>query len=339
MAITNIDVAVEGLLLLSSSISSSSIATLPSSQIIATTTTRTDKDRKCLLKKYKKLVEKGMDREDAASSFGLTIRTFQNWNKEWGKTTINKRYKKSSIHDIEDDLILYINNKAEQGINPIKPRDIINKANSLCTEFNNRNYNSQKGIIYNFRMRRKDDLPLSPRVRKSGLYKIECGGIMDCTIDCSMGIQCPYKRLINNQYKNTIVITNTKKGSCLLVQEDCKAGDFIIEYKGKKKKVSKVEFDRKGGKDEYYLTLGKDNIIDGKYNNDIAKNINHSCMPNCELKIIYDAMKKPRACIIAIVDIKMGDELTFDYNWEKEDNVKTTPCLCREKNCRGTIEK
>ena len=46
-----------------------------------------------------------------------------------------------------------------------------------------------------------------------------------------------------------------------------------------------------------------------------AKYMNYSCKPNCHLEQwAIDGL--PRMCLFANEDIKSGEELTFDYNWE-----------------------
>ena len=69
-----------------------------------------------------------------------------------------------------------------------------------------------------------------------------------------------------------------------------------------------------------------------------ARFINQSCSPNCKLEIVKDMNEKPRACLIAKSRIHSGTELTFDYKWEEEDGVPTTPCHCRPGNCKGMVE-
>jgi len=50
-------------------------------------------------------------------------------------------------------------------------------------------------------------------------------------------------------------------------------------------------------------------------------------------------------CFFAIEDIKSGEELTFDYNWEleavsKDMFVKSAmKCKCRKLKCREYIER
>ena len=64
----------------------------------------------------------------------------------------------------------------------------------------------------------------------------------------------------------------------------------------------------------------------------IAKNINHSCDPNCEVDgtgyKIY---------VTAIKDIKKNEELTYDYGFSYDEDYKQFPCKCRAKNCCGYI--
>ena len=40
----------------------------------------------------------------------------------------------------------------------------------------------------------------------------------------------------------------------------------------------------------------------------------------------------------AIKEIKNGDKMTFDYNWECDDNQTRMECKCRTVNCKGFIE-
>ena len=44
-------------------------------------------------------------------------------------------------------------------------------------------------------------------------------------------------------------------------------------------------------------------------------------------------------CFFAFKEIKEGDELTFDYNWECDKDKNMTECKCRTANYRGLIEK
>ena len=66
----------------------------------------------------------------------------------------------------------------------------------------------------------------------------------------------------------------------------------------------------------------------------VARFVNHSCEPNCEMrKWIVD--KKPRMALFALRDIMTGEELTYDYNFEPTGDPQ--PCHCGSDNCRGVI--
>lgn len=66
----------------------------------------------------------------------------------------------------------------------------------------------------------------------------------------------------------------------------------------------------------------------------MARFVNHSCRPNCEMrKWIVD--KKPRMALFALRDIMTGEELTYDYNFEPTGDPQ--PCHCGADNCRGVI--
>lgn len=78
--------------------------------------------------------------------------------------------------------------------------------------------------------------------------------------------------------------------------------------------------------------IDKYNIVDATVIGSLARYINHSCSPNCYTKIIQDGGKK-KICIYSLREIKIGEELTYNYNFPKEE-VKI-PCFCGAKNCAG----
>lgn len=60
--------------------------------------------------------------------------------------------------------------------------------------------------------------------------------------------------------------------------------------------------------------------------------INHSCDPNTYVKTI-DGIRK----VLAMRDIKTGDEVTYDYSINGDDDG-TFNCGCGSKNCRGVYQ-
>ena len=110
----------------------------------------------------------------------------------------------------------------------------------------------------------------------------------------------------------------------------------IIEYKGKiltKKQVEKnPKFDN--SKRIYLFEINKRYDLDGDFNFNTARLINHSCSPNCEV-----VGKGLKLWIVSIRDIKKGEELSYDYGFSFDEDFKDYPCKCNSNNCCGYIVK
>lgn len=109
-------------------------------------------------------------------------------------------------------------------------------------------------------------------------------------------------------------------GLGLFAKCDLKKGEFIIEYTGDK--ITHDEANKRGG--QYLFELNSKWTIDGKGRGNIARYINHSCKPNCEVDI-----KKGQILISAKRAIKMGEELAYDYGKEFfDEHIKPKRCRC-----------
>ena len=117
----------------------------------------------------------------------------------------------------------------------------------------------------------------------------------------------------------------------------------IIEYIGEK--VSKKEGDRRSALrikkflnssttgSVYIFELNKKFDIDGSPEFNKARYINHSCKPNCEVDVIND-----RIWITSIKDIKVGEELSYDYGYPfDKDDYSDHVCKCGSIKCIGYI--
>lgn len=83
-----------------------------------------------------------------------------------------------------------------------------------------------------------------------------------------------------------------------------------------------------------------DYVGHGKYVIDFspASYMNHSCAPNCYIKMKTIAIKD----VYALKDIEVGEELTHDYTLTSVDQFAgmgfwEVDCKCRSKNCRGIL--
>jgi uncharacterized protein len=109
---------------------------------------------------------------------------------------------------------------------------------------------------------------------------------------------------------------------------DIKKGTRIIRYLGEK--ISKQESDLRLAQDNAYIfELNDRYAIDGATLKNTARYINHSCDPNCEVKLINNTI-----WIVASKDIQEGEELSYNYGYDIK-NYEQFPCNCGARNCCG----
>ena len=105
-------------------------------------------------------------------------------------------------------------------------------------------------------------------------------------------------------------------------------GTRIIEYIGRPLTKKKAQAALQDG-NAYVFTINKHFDIDGEVPWNLARFINHGCEVNAESDVEDD-----RVWIIATRNIKKGDEILYNYNYDLEDAFDN-PCNCGAKNCIG----
>lgn len=119
------------------------------------------------------------------------------------------------------------------------------------------------------------------------------------------------------------------------------AEERVIEYVGER--ITHREADRRyddESMDEHHtflFTVSTRVVIDATREGNEARFINHSCEPNCESEI-----DRGRVFISAMRDIAFGEELSYDYAYERSgDEVDAEEslyrCRCGTRTCRGSI--
>jgi len=83
----------------------------------------------------------------------------------------------------------------------------------------------------------------------------------------------------------------------------------------------------------YFFRIDKESIIDATRKGGIARFVNHSCSPNCVAKVISVKTQK-KVVFFAVRDINAGEEITYDYHFNHEDDGKKIPCFCNSRTCR-----
>jgi SET domain-containing protein len=118
-------------------------------------------------------------------------------------------------------------------------------------------------------------------------------------------------------------------------------GTRVIEYLGER--VSHAEADRRyEGKDAhdahtFLFIVDSRTVIDAGVDGNDARFVNHACAPNCE-----SVIENRRVFIDAIRTIQPGEELTYDYQIQREasdppDVDAIFACRCGATSCRGSM--
>lgn len=116
------------------------------------------------------------------------------------------------------------------------------------------------------------------------------------------------------------------EGKGCFAKKDISKGTIIEEYKGRI--ISKEESDRLDNTPEgRYIVDCNGIFIDGNQEGNEARFFNHSCDNNVHYEI-----KNNQFFLVASKDIKKGEELTWDYEYEDKEPIE---CRCGSHQCRG----
>ncbi|XXF76095.1 SET domain-containing protein-lysine N-methyltransferase [Myxococcaceae bacterium GXIMD 01537] len=118
-------------------------------------------------------------------------------------------------------------------------------------------------------------------------------------------------------------------------------GQRVIEYTGER--ITQEQADERyddaamSRHHTFLFTLDEDTVVDGAVNGNESRFINHGCDPNCQA-----FTEGNRIYIYALRDIEPGEELSYDYGYERHEDMTAEDearyvCKCGAKKCRGTI--
>uniref|UniRef100_A0A0E0M4E6 Histone-lysine N-methyltransferase n=1 Tax=Oryza punctata TaxID=4537 RepID=A0A0E0M4E6_ORYPU len=149
-----------------------------------------------------------------------------------------------------------------------------------------------------------------------------------------------YKQL--KGWKHLVVYKSGIHGLGLYTSEFIPRGSMVVQYVGEivgQCVADKREVEYQSGKRQqyksacYFFKIDKEHIIDATRKGGIARFINHSCQPNCVAKIISVRNEK-KVVFFAERHINPGEEITYDYHFNREDEGQRIPCFCRSRGCR-----
>lgn len=128
----------------------------------------------------------------------------------------------------------------------------------------------------------------------------------------------------------------------VFANRDITKGTRIIEYVGEKitnkeatrRSTQSLDNHRKNNVHGavYTFEINKRYSVDGNVPYNTARHINHSCDPNAETDVI-----RGKIWIIAIRDIKKGEEITYNYGYDLDMEYEEHPCRCGTDRCVGYI--
>lgn len=124
---------------------------------------------------------------------------------------------------------------------------------------------------------------------------------------------------------NIRVIRSRIHGYGVIATRDIAANEAIAEVEG-------IVYTREAlGDDTYCLWIHDDLYLDMV---DQTRWINHSCDPNTTVDTEEDGAGGASATIIALRDIRAGEEITYHYSFAQELAER---CLCGSPQCQGWI--
>ncbi|BEI88239.1 uncharacterized protein CcaverHIS019_0109570 [Cutaneotrichosporon cavernicola] len=171
-----------------------------------------------------------------------------------------------------------------------------------------------------------------------------------CGKDCPTGERCTNKSLTRRQQKAYRVVWTGSRGFGMQAGENIAEGEFVLDYRGEvidmEEFCNRIDGEYKGTRNFYALHYDGVEVVDAGMRGNDARFINHGCSPNLEvrkLETLGDGFEEYEIGFWATRDIKAGEELLYDYNFEAfsvgelaNDEVRVR-CQCGASNCVGFL--
>ncbi|TMW59269.1 hypothetical protein Poli38472_004338 [Pythium oligandrum] len=157
---------------------------------------------------------------------------------------------------------------------------------------------------------------------------------------CDAGKFCQNQRLQHPERFPALEAFKTlEKGYGVRTRAAITQGDVIGEYVGEiidqKELALRLKSVPRNELNFYYLALEPGVYIDARNKGSFTRFVNHSCEPNCKTEK-WTVKGEIRIAVVALRDIEVEEELTFDYQW-KSLGSRRIKCCCGSANCKGVI--
>ncbi|KAE8595665.1 hypothetical protein XENTR_v10015836 [Xenopus tropicalis] len=145
-------------------------------------------------------------------------------------------------------------------------------------------------------------------------------------------------RKMKTEWKSNVYLARSRiQGLGLYAARDIEKHTMVIEYIGTiirnevaNRKEKLYESQNRG---VYMFRIDNEHVIDATLTGGPARYINHSCAPNCVAEVVTFE-KGHRIIISSNRRIQKGEELSYDYKFDFEDDQHKIPCHCGAVNCR-----
>ncbi|XP_032899967.1 histone-lysine N-methyltransferase 2C isoform X13 [Amblyraja radiata] len=145
-------------------------------------------------------------------------------------------------------------------------------------------------------------------------------------------------RKMKTEWKINVYLARSQiQGLGLYAARDIEKHTMVIEYIGTiirnevaNRREKLYESQNRG---VYMFRIDNDHVIDATLTGGPARYINHSCAPNCVAEVV--TFEKGHKIIISSNRrLQKGEELSYDYKFDFEDDQHKIPCHCGAVNCR-----
>ncbi|XP_028966608.1 histone-lysine N-methyltransferase 2D-like [Galendromus occidentalis] len=146
-----------------------------------------------------------------------------------------------------------------------------------------------------------------------------------------------YRRMKTEWRTNVYLARSKIQGLGLYAAKDIDKHTMVIEYIGQviRNEVANAREKQYEAQNRgiYMFRLDENRVIDATLTGGLARYINHSCNPNCVTEVV-DVDKDQKILIIAKRRITRGEELSYDYKFDFEDDQHKIACLCGAPDCK-----
>jgi uncharacterized protein len=128
-----------------------------------------------------------------------------------------------------------------------------------------------------------------------------------------------------------VLIKSSSHGKGVFAKKRFGKGEWILNFRGK---IYRSHDKPRGlnSQHNHYLQIGEDLFLGPSRSADNF--VNHSCHPNAGIKILAKAIQ-----LIAIKNIRVGEEIRFDYSTTMFQDEWEMKCHCDARGCRKVIRE